>query len=133
MFSAIYRNESFFFDLDIPINYSPNALQNITANELITISPVMKIKLLPIPNTIKQRTKAPTINALFLFLNKSLILCSWDKSFFLLVPSMKGIRRLSNHFLKAFMGFILNRGFHIFSSWSSSIRHKKRLTPPDWD
>ena len=29
---------------------------------------------------------------------------------------MKGIKRFSNHFLKALMGFILNRGFHTFSS-----------------
>jgi len=92
----------------------------MTTKGLHAISPVMKLKLLPIPNAIKQKTKAARIKALFLFLNKSRNLFSWDESFFLLFPSMKGIRRFSNHFFKAFMGFILNKGLHTFFSWSTS-------------
>ena len=115
----------FFLNLNKPINLSPTELQNVTTNELHTISPVKKLKLLPIPNTIKQRTRPPTIKALFLFLNKSLNLCSWDKSFFfLLEPSMKGPKIFNNHFLKAFMGFILTKCFlKYLSSWSNSTHH----------
>ena len=103
----------FFLNLSIPINCSPKELQNMTTNGLHAISPVMKLKLLPIPNTIKQNSKAPTINALFLFLNKSRNLFSSDESFILLVPSMMDIRRFSNHSLKTSIGFILNRRFHL--------------------
>ena len=85
----------------------------MTINGLHAINPAMKLKLLAIPNINKQKTNPPRIKMLFLFLNKSRNLCSWDESFFLLVTSIKGIRRISNHFLKAFMVFILNRRFHI--------------------
>ena len=112
----------FFLNLNIPINWSPNELQNMTTNELHTISPVKKLKLLPIPNTTKQKTMPQTIKVLFLFLNKSLNLCFWDKSlFFLLEPSMEGAMIFNNHFLKAFMGFILTKYFlKYLSSWSNS-------------
>jgi len=103
----------FFLNLNIPINCSLKEFHNMTTNGLHAMTPVMKLKLLPIPNTIKQKTKAPTIKALFLFLNKSRNLFSWDESFILLVPSMMGIRRFSNHFLKTFIGFILKRRFHL--------------------
>ena len=112
----------FFLNLNIPINWSPNELQNMTTNELHIISPVKKLKLLPIPNTTKQKTMPQTIKVLFLFLNKSLNLCFWDKSlFFLLEPSMEGAKIFKNHILKAFMRFILTKYFlKYLSSWSHS-------------
>ena len=63
-----------------------------------------------------------TIKVLFLFLNKSLNLCFWEKSlFFLIEPSMEGAMVFNNHFLKAFMGFILTKYFlKYLSSWSNS-------------
>ena len=58
--------------MKIPIIGSPNEFQNMTINGLNAISPVMKLKLLPIPNTIKKNTKVPRNKALFIFLNKSI-------------------------------------------------------------
>ena len=75
---------NFFFNLNIPINCSPNELQNMTTNGQHAISPEKKLNVFPIPNTIKQKANAPTIKAVFLSLNRSLNLSSLDKFFFFL-------------------------------------------------
>ena len=66
----------FFLNRIRSIICSPKEPQNTTTKGLQAIRKAMKLKLWPIPKIIKPLKKKLSINELFLFLNKSLNLCS---------------------------------------------------------